>query len=111
VEQQKALAKSPASFDRALADAVEQHYRNANVRVAITAPMINRMVKANRTESRPVRDQIAGAIVRGQSEIYSRSRVELVPANDECQLKVQTSGVVESNTLADAGPVRLRSRG
>ncbi len=109
--QQRAFAASPASFDRALADAVDQHYRNANIRVAITAAMINRMVGTERSDSRPVRDRIAGAFVRGQSEISSHSRVELAPANDEWQLKVETSGVVESNTLADAGPVRLRSRG
>jgi len=110
-QQQRALAASPASFDRALADAVDHHYRNANIRVALTAEMINRMVSANRLESRPVSDRIAGAFVRGQSDISSRSRVELAPANDEWQLKVETSGVVESTTQADAGPVRLRSRG
>jgi hypothetical protein len=111
VEQQRALAASPASFDRALADAVEQHYRNANTRVAISAEMINRMVSAKRSESRPVRDRIGGAFVRGQSDVFSQSRVELAPANDEWRLKVETSGVIESNTLADAGPVRFRSRG
>jgi hypothetical protein len=111
VEQQRMLANSPASFDRALADAVEQHYRNANVRVAITAQMINRTLKSNRSESRPVRDRIAGAFVRGQSDIFSQSRVELTPANDEWKLKVETSGVVQSNTMADAGSVQLRSRG
>ncbi len=111
VKQQKALAASPAPFDRALAEAVEQHYRNANVRVAITAEMINRVLKSDRSELRPVRDRIAGTFVQGQSEVFSQSRVELMPANDEWQLRVQTSGVVESNTLANAGSVRLRSSG
>ena len=59
---------------------MEQHYRNANIRVAITAEMINRMVGAERSESRPIRDRIAGAFVRGQSDIPSESRVELAPA-------------------------------
>jgi hypothetical protein len=111
VERQRALAESPASFDRALADAVEQHDRNANVRVAITAEMVNRMVAAERSERRPVRESIAGAFVRGQSDVTSKSVVELTPAHDEWGMKVQTRGIVESNTFANAGPVRLRSRG
>lgn len=111
VEQQRTLAASPAAFDRALANAVEQHYRNANVRIAISAELINRMVSAEHAESRPVRDRIAGAFVRGQSDVVSRSRIELAPAENEWQLKVRTNGVVESNTLANSGPVRLRSRG
>ena len=111
VEQQRVLANSPASFDRAYADAIEQHYRNANVRVAITAQMINRSVKSERSESRPVQDRIAGAFVRGQSDVFSKSRVELNPASDEWRLKVVTNGVVESNTLADAGQAQLFSHG
>ncbi len=111
VQQQRVLAASPAAFDRAMADAVEQHYRNANVRVAISAAMINRLVGPERAESRPVRDRIAGAYVHGDSEITARSRVELAPADNEWNLKVQTNGVVESRTSASSGPVRLRSHG
>jgi hypothetical protein len=111
VEEQRALAASPESFDRTLADAVEQHYRNANVRVAITAQMINRAIGRQRSESRLIHDRIAGAAVRGQSETFAESEVLLDPANDEWQLRVRTDGVVESDTLANAGPVRLRSRG
>ncbi|MFO0790744.1 MAG: hypothetical protein U0805_14910 [Pirellulales bacterium] len=109
--QQRALAASPASFDRALADAVEQHYRNANVRIAITGELINRIVGARRSETRPVRDRIGGAFVRGQSDVFSQSRVELAPAENEWQLRIETTGTVESNTLANSGPVRFRSRG
>jgi hypothetical protein len=111
VQEQRALAASEVAFDRTLADAMEQHYRNANVRVAITADMLNRMINAEKTESRPIRDRIAGTFVRGQSDIRSESRVKLAPSNDEWKLEVQTNGVVESNTFANAGPVRLRSVG
>jgi hypothetical protein len=111
VQQQRALAMSPEPYDRAVADTVEQHYRNANIRVAITAQMVNRMIGEQRNESRPVRDKIAGAFVVGQSDIHSQSNVQLAPANNEWQMRVQTQGVVESNTRANAGPVRLRSQG
>jgi hypothetical protein len=111
VAKQRTLAGSPASFDRAIADAVEQHYRNANVRVAITAEMVNRMMAKPRTESRPVRDKIAGAFVSGQSEIYANTKVDLAPAQNEWQMKVNTSGMIQSNTMASSGPAQLRSRG
>ena len=77
VQQQRQLAASPVAYDRSVADAVEQHYRNANIRMAITAEMVNRMMKGERSESRPVNDRIAGAFVRGQSDIYAKSNVQL----------------------------------
>jgi hypothetical protein len=111
VEEQRSLAASPNSLDRALAEAVEQHYRNANVRVAITAEMLNRLVRPPQSESRPLRDVFAGVAVRGESHVRSDNRVELSPADGQWKLNVEANGVVESNTLADTGPVRFRSRG
>jgi hypothetical protein len=111
VAEQKALAASASDTDRALADAMEQHYRNANIRVAVTAQLLNRMVGGEKTEVRPIRDRIAGAAVRGQSDIQSQSRIELAPSDDEWRMDVHTSGTVNSNTFADSGPVRFRSRG
>ena len=111
VQEQRSLAASEVAFDRALADAMEQHYRNANIRVAITAEMLNRMIGAERNETRPIRDRIAGAFVQGQSDIRSESRVQLAPSDNEWKLELQTTGVVNSNTYANAGPVRLRSVG
>lgn len=110
-EQQRALVASSVSFDNTLADAMEQHYRNANVRVAITAELLNRMIGEPRTESRPIRERIAGASVYGQSNLRAESHVQMDPATDQWQLEVQAKGVVESNTLADGGPIRFRSRG
>ncbi len=110
-QQQQSLKASADSADRTLADAVEQHYRNANIRVAITAEMLNRLVDERRMESKAVHDQIAGTFVRGRSDVRSESRVLLDPSADEWQLELSTNGVVESNTLADGGPVRFRSRG
>jgi len=110
-EQQLRLKSSPDSIDRQLADAVEQHYRNANIRIAITAEMLNRVVAEQRTEVRGVRDRIAGTVVRGQSTISSQSHVLLDPSSNDWQLELQANGTVESNTLAGGGPVQFRSRG
>jgi hypothetical protein len=109
--QQQSLQASSDVTDRAVADSVEQHYRNANVRVAITAEMLNRLAGVERTETQPVNSQIAGTYVHGQSTVHSQSRVLLDPSADEWQLELRAEGVVDSNTLANGGPVRFRSRG
>jgi hypothetical protein len=111
VKGQRVLFSSPEPLDVSLADAVEQHYRNANVRIAITAEMLNRLVGQQRSEMRPVRDRIAGTPVRGQSHSHSESRVRLEPATGRWQMDVQSQGVVESDTLANGGRARLRSVG
>lgn len=110
-QERRALESSDDSLDQALADAVEQHYRNANVRIAITAEMLNRFVASERTEMQSVYDRIAGTPVRGQSHTLSESRVRLEPATGRWQLGIEAEGVVKSNTLADGGQARLRSYG
>ena len=111
VQQQRALESSSDSLDRALADTVEQHYRNANVRVTLTAELLNRLIGPERSDVRPISDRIAGAQVHGRAHTRSESHVRLAPAVGHWKLDVEATGVVESNTLADGGPVRLRSRG
>jgi hypothetical protein len=105
------LESSSDALDQSLADAVERHYRNANIRVAITAELINRLIAAQRSEVRPVRDRIAGTPVRGQSVTVSQSRVRLQPATGYWQLDVEAQGVVESHTLAHGDRARVRSFG
>jgi hypothetical protein len=110
VLKKQALEKSTDSLDRALADAVEQHYRNANVRVAISAEMLNRYVGQERSEVRPLRDYINGASIRGQSHMQSSSRVELDPATGRWDVGVESQGTIESNAMADGGQAQFRSQ-
>ena len=110
VRQLRALDTSPDSLDRSLADSVERHYRNANVRIALTAELLNHLVAQERSEVRPLHDRIAGAAVRGNSHTESGSRVRLDPVDGRWHLTVEATGVVDSNTLADGGSARLRSR-
>jgi hypothetical protein len=109
--QQQLLKLSSDSIDRTMADSVEQHYRNANVRVAISAEMLNRLAGVERNESQPVSRQIAGTYVHGHSNVHSESRVLLDPSVDEWQLELKADGVVTSDTHANGGPVRFRSQG
>jgi hypothetical protein len=110
VHEKRALEASGDSLDRALGDAVEQHYRNANVRVAISGELINRYIDQERSEVRPVRDRIGGATIRGQSHMQSTSRVKLEPATGRWEMGLESDGTVESNSTADGGSARFRSK-
>jgi hypothetical protein len=110
VGEKRSLEQSVDPLDRSLADAVEQHYRNANIRVAITAEMLNRYLEKDQSQVRALRDRVGGVSVRGQSRMHSTSRVELNPARGRWDLGVESQGSVDSSALADGGPARLRSR-
>jgi hypothetical protein len=109
VRQQRVLEASADPLDRSLAESVERHYRNANVRVAITAEFLNRLVAQDRSDVQALRDRIAGTPVRGQSHTQSESRVRLDPAAGRWQMTVEADGLVDSHTLVDGGAARLRS--
>jgi hypothetical protein len=109
VHQQRALETSADALDRSLAESVERHYRNANVRIALTAEFLNRFVAQERSEIQPLRDRIAGTPVRGRSYTQSESRLRLDPAAGRWQMTVEADGLVDSQTLVDGGSARLRS--
>jgi hypothetical protein len=110
-QNHQALVSSPDTLDRALGEAVEQHYRNANIRVAVTATMLNRLMGDDRSEVTSINDRIAGARVHGTAHTEAQSRVRLQPAEGQWQIEVQSQGVVDSNTLVNGGPVRFRNQG
>jgi hypothetical protein len=109
-QAERELRSTGRDLDHVLADAVEENYRNANLRIAITADILNRFISESRSESRPVRDRIAGTPVRGHSQTVSRGRVVLKPAVGCWQFDVLTDGVVESDT-SSIGRARVRTHG
>lgn len=92
-----------------LADAIDRHYRNANIRLCIADPWINRLVPEVEARVQPVRQRILGADVRGTSQIRSTVAVRLVPSPDSWKLQFETVGNVVSNTASRNGPVSIRS--
>jgi hypothetical protein len=77
VERQRQLAESPDPNERALADQIDEHYRNSNVRVALSAELLSRYVSQPEPEIRPVHERIAGTPVRGRSQTIAENRVRL----------------------------------
>ena len=96
---------------RKLSGVLARHYRNANLRLAVTEKFLNRFINQPTTVAEPVNDFIAGATVAGQSITSTKVAVELVPAAQSLKINLQASGLVGSNTSSTSGPATFRSAG
>lgn len=111
IERQRLLAQSNDGRQRELADQIEQNYRNANVRLALSAEMIERFVPQQQEELSRVHDRIVGTPVRGQSITTAENRVKLEPDSACWNMGLESDGTVDSQTVADGGQVMISSCG
>jgi hypothetical protein len=95
----------------ALAQAINDNYRNANVRVAAAEELINRFIPAPQIMAEPVVDNIRGADVVGRSESLARLRVVLLPDPMRWKLGLDVHGSVASETESSKGPARFWNDG
>lgn len=109
--QYNALRWSPSSEHRTLAKQLERHYRNANVRIAVTAEFINRCLPPQPTMRSQINEQILGANVSGLSATTTQLKVRLVPEQGRVRLGLQALGLVNSDTRSNSGPAYFVSRG
>lgn len=94
-----------------LADTVNAHYRNANLRVAVSADLLNRLLPTPISADEYVRDTLLGARVRGRSRTSANLRVALVPDPRRWNVALQVEGNVNSRTSAARGPAIFYSNG
>lgn len=98
------LRWSPLEIENRLAQPLNDHYRNANVRVAIAASLINRVLPSEHSTVEAVDDVIRDAHVQGQSQVSSRIRVFLVPDRWQWRLGLEARGDVAAQTESRKGP-------
>ncbi|MEM7314030.1 MAG: hypothetical protein AAF497_12860, partial [Planctomycetota bacterium] len=89
---------------------LDTHYRNANLRVAMTQKFMQRMLPVMQDVRIPVRDQILGARVFGDSASWTRIGVGLIPDPERINLQLQARGHVAANTRSFKGPVIIYNR-
>jgi hypothetical protein len=94
---------------QAVAEELNGHYRNANMRVAISAEMMNRMIPPQEVVTAPVRSRIAGADVHGQSQTETEITVRLLPDPRVWRFGLEAHGKVKSRTASQTWPARLRN--
>jgi hypothetical protein len=110
-EDYEALASSPIAAHQALAQPIDSHYRNANLRVAVSGKLINQLIPQPEPRREPVRDTIAGADVRGRNQISTRLFVRLLPDRRRIRLGLEAHGTVRSKTASQGGPATFFSTG
>ncbi|QDU91645.1 hypothetical protein Pla175_50750 [Pirellulimonas nuda] len=105
------LAFSPSPLHQQLATQIDQQYRNANLRIAVAADLLNRYVPEQQPAAEPVRDHIAGAPVSGQATTDTRLSIRLVPDDAAWRMGLEAQGQVRSNTRSHSGPVTVQNFG
>jgi hypothetical protein len=98
------LRWSPDASAEELAETVNAYYRNANVRVAVSAELVNRLLPKSAAMQEPVRDMIQGAYVEGSSATNTRLRLVLLPDGQSWRLGLEACGSVSSTTASSKGP-------
>jgi hypothetical protein len=102
-------SEDPAVLD--LAETVNAYYRNANLRVAISSALVNRMLPRSQQQYEPVKDTILGARVRGDSHTSTQLRLVLVPDSQRWNIGLEANGEIASNTASSKGPATFYQDG
>lgn len=92
-------------------DAITKNYRNANLRVAVSEDLINRLIPAFHQYAESVTDTILGAQVRGKNSTLTNLSMRLIPDPDAIRIGLFANGRVQSNTASRKGPVTMFNRG
>ncbi len=94
-----------------LADTVNAYYRNANIRVALSSELVNRMLPKQTAQLEPVEDTILGAWVSGQSHTNTNVRIALIPDEHRWNIGLEAVGQVASDTASSKGPATFYQNG
>ncbi|MCG8652118.1 MAG: hypothetical protein MI861_19925, partial [Pirellulales bacterium] len=103
------FAENPAATE--VAQALDTYYRNANVRMAISETMLQKMLPSIDPQAIPVRTQLFGSKVRGVGQVRSRLAVQLNPSANRWSIELRTHGDVRTQSTGFNGPVAVRTSG
>ena len=107
VSATQSLRYSSDPAQAALADIIQTHYRNANLRFAVAADFIDRFLPQTTTDVRPVREKILGADTTGGSRVTSRLKLQLLPEEHAWHLRLNLHAEVASLTSSEKGPATV----
>ena len=110
-EFRDALGWHPAVPAASLRQNLDAHYRNANIRLAISGQLINDLLPVLRPLQEKVRDNILGAEVLGQNRTWTDLKVRLIEDDRNIRLRFEAAGQTRSRTVSMVGPIRFFSAG
>ncbi len=94
----QSLRFSDSDLQYAIADALNQHYRSANIRLSVSENFINRLMPKDQVSSKPVQQRILGADTRGASQVMTNLHVDLLPDAKAWKFSLQLDGNIHSST-------------
>ncbi|KLU04630.1 putative transmembrane protein [Rhodopirellula islandica] len=94
-----------------VAKAIDLNYRNANVRTAISAKLIERLIPSVPDRTSPISTQIAGTPVRGTSNVSTAMDLRLNPTPGQWSIDLLTHGDVSTRSQAAQSGVTVHSNG
>jgi len=103
------LALAPAAPKQELGRQLDSFYRNANVRVAVTRELLNRLIPDRPPEHGCVSDVVLGNPVHGRSVTSTRVGVRLIPDRRRLRMALVINGLVSSLTHSTSGPATFYS--
>ncbi|MBA4016400.1 MAG: hypothetical protein C0483_04355 [Pirellula sp.] len=107
--QCKMLDLSEDAERKQLALWLTSHYRNANVRVTLSADLLNRMLPEPLRQNAPVNETVLGMPTQGWSSTRTGIGINFLPSNDSLAVRMTANGLVHAQTQTFSGPVRLFS--
>jgi len=105
---QLAALELPAAHT--VAREVEEHYRAANVRIAVQREFLERLLPEPVESKGAVDEMILGRRVRGTRSVVRSTTVHLHPDPSCVNMELEVKGDIDSRTVTDAGPVSVKSR-
>jgi len=105
------LLKSANESQRSLGTVIDQHYRNANLRIVATDNLMNRFLPPTRNDAGKIDDTILGIPVWGNSRTRTSLRTRLIPDPHQIRIGMEAWGRVFSDTVASNRSVYLYNEG
>ena len=94
-----------------IAQQLQTHYRNANVRFSVSGRLLNRLIPQLPALAEPVSETIQGAQVSGNTQIQNNLRIALDPSPDQLSLRLESIGHVQADTVARTNTFRVSNKG
>ena len=94
-----------------IAQQLQTHYRNANVRFSVSGRLLNRLIPQLPAMAEPVSETIQGAQISGNTQIYNNLRIALEPDPSQLSLRLESIGHVQADTVARTNTFRVANKG
>lgn len=94
-----------------LASVIDTHYRNANLRIALSRDLLQRFLPEVESKTVPVKTVVLGSRVRGVSQVDTDVAIELLPSADSWNLRLSAQGTATTRSTGVQDAVAVHTLG